>query len=254
MNKMVKRTYLGLIYSFLYFPLLVVVIYSFNNSQRSLIWRGFTWHWYQDLLHNDELISVAFHSISIAILASTCAVILGTLAATALYRYRFGGRKMLMGLSFLMIIAPDIVLAVTLLILFSFLHFPLGFWTLLLAHITFCVPFVTVIVHTRLTELNPNLFEAAKDLGATESTIFLKILIPLIIPAVLSGWLISLTLSLDDVMISYFTTGPSFETLPLKIYAMARMGVSPDINALCSIMLVVTLCTILFSQRLFRKH
>lgn len=254
MNKLIKQSYQLFVYAFLYLPLIVVVGYSFNNSARSLLWHGFTWHWYSKLWHDDVIINVALHSITIALLASTIAVILGTLAATALYRYRFAGRKMIVGLSFLMIIVPDIVLGIALLILFTFLHITLGFWTLLLAHITFCVPFVTIIVHSKLKQLDPNLFDAAKDLGADDSMIFFKILMPQILPAILSGWLITLTLSLDDVIISFFTTGPSYEILPLKIYSMARIGVSPEINALCTIMLAVTLITIVLSQKIFRSE
>lgn len=253
MNKVLKNGYQALIYFFLYLPIAVVIFYSFNSSKRSLMWHGFTWDWYVKLAHDDSLIIVAIHSIIISLLASTLACVLGTMAATAIYRYRFGGRKVLLSLSFLMIVAPDIVMAVALLILFSFLHFQLGFWTLLIAHITMCLPFVIIIVHTKLRELNENLFEAAHDLGADDRTVFFKIVLPLVFPAILSGWLISLTLSLDDVIISFFNTGPDFEILPIRIFSMARVGVSPELNALCTIMLVVTLITVAISQRLFRK-
>lgn len=253
MNRGIKIGYSTLVYSFLYLPLMVVVVYSFNSSPRSQLWRGFTWDWYTTLFHDSAMITVAWHSVVVALLAATCATLLGTLAANALYRYQFKGRKLLTGLAFLLIIAPDIVLAIALLLTFNLLHLHLGFWTLLLAHITFCMPFVTLMVHSKLKTLNPDIFAAAKDLGASDSTIFTKILVPLVMPAIFSGWLISLTLSLDDVLISFFTTGPSFEILPLKIFAMARMGVSPEVNALCSILLLITLCTVLLSQLLFRK-
>lgn len=248
-----KISFKAAVYLFLYCPLIVVVVYSFNDSPRSLLWRGFTWNWYHILMNDIGLLRVAGNSIIIALLSASLATVLGTIAATALYKYRFTGRKMLLGLTFLLIIVPDIVLAIALLILYNTLSVPLGFGTLLLAHIAFCVPFVTILVHSKLNELNADIFAAAKDLGAKDSTIFLKILLPLITPGLVSGWLISLTLSLDDVMISFFTTGPNFEILPLRIYSMARLGVSPEVNALCSIMLIVTLFTVVLSQVVFRK-
>src|SRR6185437_5478793 len=149
--------------------------------------------------------------------------------------------KILHGLIFILIISPDIVTGISLLILFSALKMPLGFWSLLLSHITFCIPFVTVTVYSRLTEHDKNLVEAAKDLGATESIIFTRILVPLLWPAIISGWLLSFTLSMDDVIISFFVTGPEFDVLPLKIFSMVRVGVKPEVNALCSIMFAITL-------------
>lgn len=248
MNKFLKNSYQLLIYGLLYLPIVVVIAYSFNNSKRSLLWHGFTWHWYHDLFHDTDLLMVAWHSLSIGLLAATIAAILGSIIATAFYKYRFAGKQTLFSLVFTLIVIPDIMLAVALLLMYNLLHIPFGFWSLLLAHISFCIPFVIVIVNNRLKSLDKHLIEAAKDLGATDFQIFRKILLPLLMPAMLSGWLISFTLSLDDVIISFFVSGPSYEILPLRIFSQARMGVSPELNALCSVMLIVTVFAVLVAQ------
>lgn len=253
MNKLGKFLYTLFIYFFLYFPIAIVIIYSFNISRYSLLWHGFTLNWYRELLHDSSLQIVAVHSLLVAVLAATFACILGTLAAVSLYRYRFFGKKVLYGLIFVIIVSPDIVMAISLLLLFTVVKIPLGFWTLLLAHITFCMPFVTVVVFSRIQGLDKNIFEAAKDLGANDFTIFRKITIPLLWPAILAGWLLSFTLSIDDVIISYFVTGPSFAILPLTIFSQVRVGVTPEINALCSVILILTLFLVLVSQLALRK-
>lgn len=253
MNKTAKSIYLTLIYAFLYFPILVVIIYSFNNATRSLVWHGFTLKWYRYLIQDHSLLVVAGHSLIIGILAASIASFMGTVAATSLYRYKFFGKKFLHGLLFILIVSPDIVMAISLLMLYSMINLPLGFWSLLLAHITFCMPFIAIIIYSRISSLNKFILEAAKDLGANDATIFYRILIPLLWPGILAGWLIGFTLSLDDVIISYFVTGPGFQILPLKIYSMVRMGVKPEINALCSILLLLTLLFVLGSQLILRK-
>jgi len=253
MNRISKLSYLMAIYLFLYTPIFVLIAYSFNDSSYSLLWNGFTLHWYESLLQNIHLQVVALHSLIVGVLAATGATAIGTLAAVSLYRYKFFGKKLLHGLIFVLIISPDIVTGISLLILFSTLKIDLGFWTLLLSHITFCIPFVTVTIYSRLMGQDKNIFEAAKDLGATEGTIFVKILIPLLLPAILAGWLLSFTLSMDDVIISFFVTGPDFDVLPLKIFSMVRVGIKPEINALCSIMFGLTLAIVLTYQLLTWK-
>ncbi len=240
-------------YFFLYAPIVVLIVYSFNDSAHSLLWHGFTTKWYQQLVDNTNLHIVALHSLTVGILAATTATLIGTLGAVCLYRYRFLGKKLMHGLIFVLIISPDIVTGISLLILFSALKVPLGFWTLLLSHITFCIPFVVVVVYSRLVTLDKNIFEAAKDLGATDGIIFRKILVPLLWPSIIAGWLLSFTLSLDDVLISFFVTGPQFDILPLKIFSMVRVGVKPEVNALCSVMFVLTLTIVLTYQFLLRK-
>ncbi len=253
MNRIGKISYASLVYLFLYLPIAIVIAYSFNNSTYSLLWHGFTMKWYQMLWHDSDLQVVAVHSLTVGILAATIASILGTLAAVSIYRYRFLGKKILYGLIFVLIITPDIVTAVSLLLLFTLIKMPLGFFTLLLAHITFCMPFVTVVVYSRINSMDRAIFEAAKDLGATDFMIFHRIIIPLLWPAILAGWLLSFTLSLDDVIISYFVTGPTFEILPLTIFSQVRVGVKPEINALCSVLLILTLFIVVVSQLALRK-
>ena len=239
--KRINGFYLLLIYLFLYAPIVVLIIYSFNDSPRSLLWHGFTTRWYKNLVDNTNLQVVAFNSLWVGFLAAMGATALGTLSAVCLYRYQFFGKRLLYALIFVLIVSPDLVTGIALLILFSALKFPLGFWTLLLAHIAFCVPFVIVIIYARLSGYDKNIIEAAKDLGATDGVIFRKILVPLLWPAIMAGWLLSFTLSMDDVIISFFVTGPEFDVLPLKIFSMLRLGVSPEVNALYGVLFVLTL-------------
>lgn len=253
MNKVFKISYTTFIYAFLYIPITIVVWFSFNRSHRSLIWHGFTWHWYDVLFHDHSMLNVALHSLLIGTLAATLASLLGTFTAVNFYRYRFSGKKLFYGLLFVLVIVPDIVLAIAFLLLFRMTHIPLGFWSLLIAHITFCLPFVFVTLNGRLADSNPSLIEAARDLGASESMIFFRLLIPLLLPGIVAGWLLSFTLSLDDVIISYFVTGPDFQILPLKIFSMVRLGVSPEVNALCTLLLALTILLVLTSQLALRK-
>lgn len=254
MKKWGQRFYLGLIYGFLYLPLLVLIIYSFNNSKYSLAWEGFTMLWYQHLFDRPDLLQVTFNSLFIATLSATLATFIGTLAAVALYRYSFFGKKFLYTLIYIVMMSPEIVMGISLLILFISLGISLGFWTLLLAHVTFCLPYVIITVYGRMSGFNPTLIEAAKDIGAHELAIFRWIILPLLMPAVLAGWLLSFTLSMDDVIVSFFVTGATFQILPVKIYSMVKLGVKPEINALCTIIFFFTLVTILSVHYLLRNN
>jgi len=210
-RQLINASWLSLIYLFFYIPIAVLIIYSFNNSRYSLVWHGFSWQWYQALFTDSDLWIAAWHSLFLGIMAATLATLIGALAAVSLYRYRFLGRGLLNGLVFILILSPDIVTGTSLLIFFTFvLQLPLGFWSLLLSHITFCLPFVIVTAYSRLISLDKNIFEAAKDLGAHDWQIFRQIVMPLLWPALLAGWLLSFTLSIDDVIISYFVAGPEF--------------------------------------------
>lgn len=245
--------YLTLIYLFFYIPIIILITYSFNSAQYSLVWHGFSLQWYQQLFADNDLWVSVWHSLVLGITASTIAMSIGSLAAVTLFRYDFFGRRMLNGLIFILILSPDIVMGISLLILFSVVKISLGFWSLLLAHITFCIPFVVVTVYSRMVSFDEYIFEAAKDLGATDTMIFTRVILPLLWPALLSGWLLSFTLSLDDVIISYFVAGPDFEILPLKIYSMVRLGITPEINALCAVTFGLTLLLIVVSQLVLRK-
>ena len=252
--KVVKSSFMSLVYLFLYLPILVLIANSFNTSRFGIRWDGFTTKWYGDLLHNDSLIQAAGHSITIAVISSTAATIIGSLTAVALFRYRFKGKGAVNGLLFIVMMSPDIVMAISLLALFLVVGFQLGLLTLLISHITFCLPFVVVTVYSRLKGFDVKMLEAAKDLGASEWIILKRILLPLAKPAVAAGWLLSFTLSLDDVIISSFVTGPSYEILPLKIYSMVKVGISPEVNALATVMLIVSLILVVCSQLIARDR
>lgn len=246
-------SYMSMIYCFFYAPILMLIIYSFNNTQYSLVWHGFTWQWYQELFQDSDLWVATWHSFFLGITAATTATIVGMLASVSLYRYRFLGRDLVQGLVFILILTPEIVTGASLLILFTLMELPLGFTSLLLSHISFCIPFVIVTAYSRLLSFDKNIFEAAKDLGATDVTILRRIIIPLLWPALFAGWLLSFTLSLDDVIISYFVAGPEYEILPLRIYSMVRSGVKPEINALCTVLFGVTLLLVVLSQFALNK-
>ncbi len=248
-----RVSYLTSIYLFFYIPIIILIFYSFNNSQYSLVWHGFTWDWYKDLFNDSDLWLAALHSLVLGVAAASLATFFGMLAAVSIYRYRFAGRNFLYGLIFILILTPEIVSGAALLIMYTLLHFKLGFTTLLLSHTSFCVPFVIVTTYGRLVSFDKNIFEAAKDLGATDGIIFTKVILPLLWPALAAGWLMSFTLSLDDVIISYFVAGPEFDILPLRIYSMVRTGIKPEINALCSVLFLVTLFLIVLSQLALKK-
>jgi spermidine/putrescine transport system permease protein len=252
-NRLAKHLYVIFIYLFFYLPIAVVVALSFNQASRSLLWKGFSWHWYSELFHNVSLLMVAGNSLIIGVLAATVATVIGTIAAVSLFRYRFFGKKLIHGLLFTLIILPEIVMGISLLLMYSVFNLPLGFWSMLLAHITLCMPFAAVTIYSRITVLNYDIFEAARDLGATDFTTFKKIIIPLLLPGIIAGWLLSFTLSLDDVITSYFVSGPGFEILPLRIYSMVKLGIKPEVNALCTLMLVVTLILVVTAQLCLHK-
>lgn len=252
-QSLINWSYLSLIYLFFYLPIFILVIYSFNDSAYSMLWRGITWQWYQQLFSDQDLWIAAWHSIYLGLLAATISSTIGMLAAICLYRYRFIGQTIFNGMVFVLILSPEIVTGAALLILFTMVNLRLGFTTLALAHVSFCIPFVIVTLFSRLVSFDKYIFEAAKDLGATEWVIFSRILFPLLLPALFASWLLSFTLSLDDVIISYFVAGPEFEILPLRIYSMVRIGINPEINALCTVLFVLTLSIVLISQFFLRK-
>lgn len=246
-------SYLSLIYLFFYAPIIVLIVYSFNDTKYSLLWHGFTWHWYSELFADSDLWLATWHSFFLGITAATASTLIGSLAAVSLYRYRFAGRNLLNSLVFIIILSPEIVTGASLLILFSTLQLSLGFFSLLLSHVSFCIPFVIVTTYSRLVSFDKNIFEAAKDLGANDWVIFMRIILPLLWPALFAAWLLSFTLSLDDVIISYFVAGPEFEILPLRIYSMVRSGIKPEINALCSVLFCVTVSFVVLSQLALKK-
>ncbi len=248
-----RKSYLTLIYLFFYIPIIILIVYSFNKSKYYLFWHGFSLRWYVELFSDSDLWLSTWHSFVLGLSSATIATFIGLLAAVCLYRYRFFGRNFLNSLVFILILTPEIVTGAALLILFASIHLHLGFISLLLAHISFCLPFVVVTVFSRLVSFDKNIFEAAKDLGANDWLIFARIIVPLLWPALFAAWLLSFTLSLDDVIISYFVAGPEFQILPLQIYSMVRAGVKPEINALCSVLFCLTFTLIILSQLALRK-
>ena len=254
MSRLLRNIFMFVVYAYLYIPIIILVTNSFNEDRYGLSWKGFTWNWYERLFNNDTLIQAAFHSVTIAFFAATLATIVGGLTAIALYRYRFRGKQAVSGMLFIVMMSPDIVMAVSLLALFMVVGISLGFWSLLLAHVTFCLPYVTVTIFSRLNGFDARMLEAAKDLGASEVTILRKIILPLALPAVVSGWLLSFTISLDDVVVSSFVSGVSYEILPLRIFSLVKTGVTPEVNALATIMIVLSLGLVILSQLVTRKN
>ena len=254
MSRLLRNIFMVVVYAYLYIPIIILVTNSFNEDRYGLSWKGFSWNWYERLFNNDTLIQAAFHSVTIAFFAATLATIVGGLTAIALYRYRFRGKQAVSGMLFIVMMSPDIVMAVSLLALFMVVGISLGFWSLLLAHVTFCLPYVTVTIFSRLNGFDARMLEAAKDLGASEVTILRKIILPLALPAVVSGWLLSFTISLDDVVVSSFVSGVSYEILPLRIFSLVKTGVTPEVNALATIMIVLSLGLVILSQLITRKN
>ena len=254
MSRLLRNIFMFVVYAYLYIPIIILVTNSFNEDRYGLSWKGFSWNWYERLFNNDTLIQAAFHSVTIAFFAATLATIVGGLTAIALYRYRFRGKQAVSGMLFIVMMSPDIVMAGSLLALFMVVGISLGFWSLLLAHVTFCLPYVTVTIFSRLNGFDARMLEAAKDLGASEVTILRKIILPLALPAVVSGWLLSFTISLDDVVVSSFVSGVSYEILPLRIFSLVKTGVTPEVNALATIMIVLSLGLVILSQLITRKN
>ncbi len=249
---LLRGGFMVVIYAWFYIPIAILIVNSFNASRFGINWQGFSTQWYGLLMNNDSLIQAAQHSLLMGLLSASSATLIGSLTAVALYRYRFRGKPFVSGMLFVVMISPDIVMAISLLVLFMLLGISLGFWSLLFSHITFCLPFVVTTVYSRLRGFDVRMLEAAKDLGTSETTILRKIILPLALPAVAAGWLLSFTLSIDDVVVSSFVTGPTFEILPLKIYSMVKVGVSPEVNALATILLLLSLLLVGVSQLLLR--
>jgi len=253
-KKTLRYLYLASVYLFLYIPILILVIYSFNDSKYSTNWQGFTLSWYTQLIADGPLMEAFVNSLVIAFASSVSATILGTLGAFAFYRYRFPGRKVMYTFIYIVMMSPDIVMGISLLMFFIILGMETGALTLLLAHITFCLPFVVVTVFSRISGFDRNIIDVAKDLGATELQMFRHIMLPMLMPAIIAGWLLSFTLSLDDVVVSFFTTGPYFEILPLKIYSMVRLGIKPEINALSAVMFLLSLITVTVAHLVTKEN
>ena len=242
-------------FAFLYLPIVLLVVFSFNESKLVTVWAGFSTKWYASLFRNQGLIDAAWVTIRVALLAASIATVLGTMAALALTRYtRFRGRLLFSGMVYAPLVMPEVITGLSLLLLFVAIGFDRGFWTVTLAHITFSMCFVTVVVQSRLLSFDRSIEEAALDLGATPVRTFFEVTLPVIAPAVLSGWMLALTLSLDDLVIASFTSGPGATTLPMKIYSQVRLGVTPEINAACTILIGLVALGVLIASILTKRR
>ncbi|MGZ9586972.1 ABC transporter permease [Paenibacillus marinisediminis] len=242
-----------LMLAFIYVPIFLVIIFSFNDSRMSANWEGFTWHWYGSLFQNDNVLEALSNSLSIGFTSTIISTLLGTLAALALRNMNSKARVGFGGLMYMPIVVPEIIMGLSLLILFSQLHVPLGKLTVMIAHVTFSTSFVYVIVSSRLENMGKQLEEAASDLGATEWQTFRYVTLPSIWPGIAAGALIAFTLSIDDFIISFFVAGPNSTTLPIYIYSSVKRGISPEINALCTIMIFVSILLIILAQWLLNR-
>jgi spermidine/putrescine transport system permease protein len=243
-GKILKGIYALLIYMFLYIPIMVLIVFSFNESKLNVVWTGFTFKWYESLMHNAGILEAVKNSLIVAIVSTIIATIIGTLAAIGLYRYKFKGKNILDSVLNIPLVIPEIVMGISLLAFFSVVDMPLGRITLIIAHITFSIAYVIAVVRTRLDGFDTSVEEAALDLGATPMQTFLYVTLPIIMPGVIGGALLAFTLSLDDVIISFFVAGAGSTTLPLKVFSMVKFGVTPEINALSTIIIVFTFVVI----------
>jgi spermidine/putrescine transport system permease protein len=240
-----------LVFVFMYLPILVLGFYSFNQSPYSATWQGFTLEWYQKLFTDTRILSAVKNSLLVAFSAVAVSAVLGTLMAVGLARYNFPGKKLYQGISYLPLLIPDIAIAVATLVCLAAFAIPLSIWTIVAAHIVFCLAYIALVVSSRLNNLNPHLEEAALDLGATHIQAFIKVVLPQLMPGIISGCLLAFVLSLDDFLISSFTAGSGSNTLPMEIFSRIRTGVKPDINAL-SVMLISITATVAIIGELIR--
>lgn len=243
-SNFISNLYITLVMIFLYIPIAVLILYSFNDGKTS-VWKGFTLKWYIELFNNEAIMTSLYNTLIVAVLAALFSTVLGTLAAIGIYNMKKPVRSLVTNVSNMPIINPEIVTGVSFMLLFAFLgemfDFEMGFATVLIAHISFCTPYVILNVMPKLRQMDKSLYEAALDLGCNQRQAFFKVVMPEIMPGVVSGMLMSFTYSLDDFVITYFTRGPKFQTLPIEIYTMLKRRVSPTINALSTLLFVITI-------------
>lgn len=238
-NKILDNIIIGIVLVFLFMPIFVLILFSFNTSQLNITFEGFTLKWYGELFKNTTLLLALKNTLTVAIVSTVVSTVIGTISAYGLYKYDFPLKKFVNKLLYIPVVIPEIVLGISLLAIYTVFKLELGMMTLILAHISFSIPFVIINVRNILEQMDGNLILAANDLGASKLKTFLYITIPSLMPGILSGAELAFTLSLDDVVISYFTAGPGSNTLPLQIYSIIKTGVTPDVNALITLMLLV---------------
>lgn len=236
-----KNIYIYLVFLFLYLPIFYVIIFSFNTSKLNIVFESFTLQWYGSFFKNRTLMESLQNTLIVGVLSTIVSTIIGTIGAIGLNKYRFKGRGIIDKLLYIPIVIPEVVLGVALLSVYSALSVPLGLLSLIISHITFSIPFVVITVRARLAGFDKFLEEAAMDLGANRIVTFWRVTLPLIMPGVLSGAMLAFSLSIDDVVISFFTAGPGSTTLPLKIFSMVKTGVTPEVNALSTVIMLITI-------------
>lgn len=247
------RSWTVAVFVFLYAPILVLVVYAFNASRLNIVWTGFTTKWFEQLFANAPLMRAAYNSFVIAAVTTVLSVVLGTLGAWLLHRYRFRGAQVIQTLFTVPMVVPEVLMGISLLVLFATAGIKLGFATVIVAHVTFCFPFVLVAVQARLHDLDPSLEEAALDLGATPWQAFWRVILPSLRPAIVAGGLMAFTLSWDELIVTFFTTSAASATLPVRIFGMAKVGLNPMLNALSALFIVATVAVVLFTQSLRRS-
>lgn len=252
MKKTFSKIYLGIIYLFLYAPIFVLIVFSFNESKSKSNFTGFSLRWYEELFENELIMSSLLNTLVLALISSIIATVIGTMAAIGIYSMKKRARNVIMSVTNMPMVNPEVVTGISMMLLFVFIasifDVQQGFYSVLIAHITFNLPYVILNVLPKLYQVNSNLFEAALDLGCTPRQAFWKVILPEIMPGVFSGFLMAITLSLDDFLISYFTSGSDFQTLPVTIYSMLRKQVPPSLNALSALMFVAVLVILLISN------
>ncbi len=242
-------------FAFLYIPIIILIIYSFNASKLVTVWAGFSTQWYAQAFQNAGLMSAAWVTIRVGLISATVATVLGTMAALALVRYNvFRGRFLFSGMIYAPLVMPEVITGLSLLLLFVSMGMDRGIVTVILAHITFSMCFVAVVVQSRLISFDRSLEEAALDLGATPARTFAQITLPIIAPSIFAGWMLAFTLSLDDLVIAQFNSGPGATTLPMKIFSQVRLGVTPEINAVCAILVAAVASGVIIASVLLKRQ
>jgi len=257
MGKRLGNLYALIVFAFIYLPIVIMVIFSFNDQRNNYYWNGFTLEWYEYLFTQSDLLQYLINSLIVAIVATAISLVIGVLGAMGLMRFEFKLKQTINNSLYIPIVIPEVVLGISLLMLYETANFPLGMMSMILAHATFCIPFVVIIMRGRMSGMDMSVEEASQDLGANRITTFFRVTLPMLIPGILSSAFMSFTLSIDDVIISNFVSGPYSTTLPVKILSMVKVGLKPEVNALTSIMVLVLILGIIVNyvvQALMRKR
>ena len=248
-NRVFSGIFNSVIFAFLYLPIAIVILFSFNTSKRNIVFEGFTFEWYAKLFQNDALLQAYGNTLIVGLSSTIVATVVGTLASYGMSKYKFKGKGIIDTLLYIPVVIPEIVLGISLLAIFNLSKIPMGIPSLIIAHATFCIPFVVFTVNARFAGFDKSIEEAAMDLGAGRVKTFLTVTLPNIMPGVISGAFLSFTLSIDDIIISFFTTGPGSNTYPLKVMELTKTGITPDVYALSTIVLVITIGLVILTQR-----